>query len=201
MLIIEGPDLAGKTTLAKALCERPLLRDAGYVYQHLSRLPSGFQAVQYLQMAAPMTVRDRFHMSEPCYSYARGDKPRLTLEEYRYVDGALRSLGAVTVVVLPSEELIAERYVTRAVLEMYPLDKVLRAREAFENMVTGRPICGRQWDPDFDLVVRCDNTLPFPDEGVQRAILDLYATRQSALSRFSKRRLFIGREHDRPTEF
>jgi len=155
MIIVEGTDLTGKTTLAKRLAER--LASDGYVYSHFTRLPSGFDYCgDYIARASRRIVQDRFHFSEWCYSAARGERESpLSAEKYRVVDGALRLLGAFTVVVITDPALLQERYEANKDREMFSLDVILRAQVTFEFHVETRSV-------DYDMVIRCDADHPWP---------------------------------------
>jgi hypothetical protein len=187
MLIIEGPDLVGKTTLAKAICREQSMQELGYVYQHMSRLPKGFRyPMQYEEMASRRTVRDRFHMSEVVYATVRGEVSPLNPERYRWVDGVLRALGAYTVVVLAHEDLIAQRYAARESVEMYPLAKVIESLHGFVEVTSpksGMKPCfaGKYYRMDYDYVIFCSESQPFPTEHQVKEITLAYLARQREL--------------------
>lgn len=65
-IIIEGPDGAGKTTLAKQLCS-----EAGYAYRHEGPPPASATALQHyagiLASLTEPTLLDRFHLGELVY--------------------------------------------------------------------------------------------------------------------------------------
>lgn len=169
MLIIEGTDLVGKTTLAQTLTKR--LAYSGYVYSHFTRLPRGFDYCwDYIARASRRVVQDRFHMSEWAYSQARDDpEPSpLSCEKYRVIDGYLRSIGAFTVVILAEESLIRSRLGRE---EMYDIDVILKAQNSFKYLTTTRAC-------DYDLVIKCDERNPWPDD---QRILSAYLARQEAI--------------------
>lgn len=186
MLILEGPDLVGKTTLANKLVKDQWMKSEGMVYRHLSRMPAGFRfPQQYGELVGRKTVYDRFHMSEPCYAYARGEQgSALDPEMYRLVDGWLRGLGAYIVVITADEELIRERYAKRAAEEMYPVDFVLKANQAFIEMVRAnkysRECVDVAYQPDFDLHIHLEKgRSEFVSDGQAQLILHYYKIRQS----------------------
>jgi len=163
MLIIEGADLVGKTTLAKALTKQ--LNELGWphVYQHLSRLPTCWREKtvgNYSRLMNAYAVRDRFHMSEPLYAAARGEEPMLSPGQYRSVDEEVKSHGGYIIVVTADPELIERRYAEHAAREMYSLDKVLEVNEGFVAMANGG------WDnyvnPLMDLHVHCTQAEQWP---------------------------------------
>jgi len=183
MLIIEGPDLVGKTTLAKRIAAMPQMQGEGMTYRHLSRLPEGFEFPwQYLTLASSRTIYDRFHMSEPVYATARGDQTDLCPEAYRIVDGHLAMLGAYTVVITAHSSLIKERFAGRAESEMYNLDIVLKANQLFSELVT-RDASSElvAYEPRFDAWFQCNGVTPFVDDEMVEHIVTSYLTRRARL--------------------
>lgn len=110
MLIIEGADRVGKTTLCHKLVEA--LAPAGpWMYRHFGPLPeSWYHPWDYFPHMSRHVVQDRFHLSEWVYRRAEGQtNPNLTFEKYRLVDAQLRLLGGVTVVITASQKIITDR--------------------------------------------------------------------------------------------
>lgn len=134
MLIIEGADLVGKTTLAKACLK--ILNDAGesHMMAHLSRPPKSFDGYRgYLDRLATCTVWDRFHLSELAYR-ACDDYPMCTTPlKYELVDAAIRQRGGYVVCVIGDNNVIADRY-AECSDDMYGLEHIKRVNEVFENM-------------------------------------------------------------------
>lgn len=189
MIILEGTDLVGKTTLAKRLVE--LLDDRGYIYRHLSRLPDAFDRYHgYARLMSRCVVHDRFHMSEVVYSYARGDRStKLCPETYRLVDAKLRLVPALTVVVTAADASLVARHRERAKDEMYDAELVLRANEAFKTIAQkGMFTYGdrRYNDMDVDVWLACTND--FPSEKHAMEILELYERRLTTWSEINGRR-------------
>lgn len=171
MLIIEGGDLVGKTTVCKKLCSYLYLQKGGYVYQHLSRLPSGFDRCKgYMALASRCSVRDRFHMSEIIYAKVRKENTALSPERYRLIDAHLRMLGAYTVVITAEEELIKARSRDD---EMYSMAQILRANEYFNTKLE----CWMDCDAHF----HCTVEKPFLTKQDLDHIIDAYARRQAVV--------------------
>lgn len=123
MIIIEGTDLLGKTTLAKKLCEN------GLNYQHFTRLSDDFHRFyDYLPFIKVNNVLDRFHMSEPAYIKARGDKLTTNTVWYSTLDRHILNACGFTVLMTAEPDLIRSRWGRE---EMYDLDTVLKANDAF----------------------------------------------------------------------
>ena len=176
MLIIEGSDLTGKTTLAKRLVEE--LKHEGYIYRHLSRLPDGFDRYWgYRDLACLRIVQDRFHMSEPVYARVRGDDTCLTPETYRLVDGMLRGMGALTVVLACQDDGLIENRWREG--EMYRISEVKYANDQYMAVVSGQFAPYSQMD--YDYVIMETHSSPFPTEQDIHNILQCYRARQNRL--------------------
>lgn len=175
MIIIEGADLLGKTTLAKRLVHL----HHGYVYAHFTRLDKKFDYVNgYIARASRRVVQDRFHMSEVVYSMARGEDPMVSEEEYRYVDGYLRRLGAYTVVVTASPEYYET--VLRCRMrseEMYDEKIMARANEFFVRAGNSE-LC----QMDVDLRIELSKDHPMIDDRDVAHITCEYRKRQSFIN-------------------
>lgn len=176
MLIVEGPDGVGKTTL----CKKLLKGLPGHVYAHFTRLPPGFDYHWgYADRASRRVVQDRFHMSELAYAKARGERPMLDRHGYQLIDARLRLLGAVTVVVTASAELVASRWDNS---QMYSLDATLAAAREYDRVLAECP-----W-VDVDVVLRCDQGDPYVTDHAADAVLELYLERQRAVDAVARRR-------------
>ena len=189
MLIVEGTDLVGKTTLCHRLLEQVRKTELGdgHVYRHFTRLPKGFRFPQdYLTHAHRRTVQDRFHMSEIAYAFARGqDCSPLCAEKYRVVDGYLRLLPAVTVVVAAKPEVLEARYqqhVAAGREEMYDILTVLNANQAFCYLMKGNFQFGDEtYSPDCDVTyyVEKEDQWPAEDAELVEKVVELYRNRQA----------------------
>lgn len=178
MLIIEGSDLTGKTTLAKTL----LKELKGFKYQHLSRLPDEFDRYwDYCRLVNPGIVQDRFHMSEPVYARVRGDETTLGPEQYRLIDAMLRCYGAFTVVLICEDDALLESRWREG--EMYDVSSVKRANNFYTRIVYGD--FSPYMQVDFDYVICETKARPFPTEQDVHNILKCYAMRQVLLEQIS----------------
>lgn len=110
MLIVEGSDRVGKTTLCQKLVK--YLGNSGpWMYRHFGPLPPGWtHPWDYFPAMSRHVVQDRFHLSEWAYRTAEGDtKLTFSSEMYRLVDARLRLLGSVTVVITADAKIIRQR--------------------------------------------------------------------------------------------
>jgi len=141
MIILEGADLVGKSTLAAKLCHK-----LSKPYEHLGPLPPDFHTYwSYMLLMKNEPVMDRFHWSEWAYSYARQDETRQSIYEKKLVEAALHELGAVSVLVRTNWDNIRARYDDK---EMYDIPTIQRAYAWFE-----------MHQSEFDVVI---NAQPYP---------------------------------------
>jgi thymidylate kinase len=192
MLIIEGSDLLGKTTLCKALVNSPQLRSQGYIYKHFTRLPHEFNYFWgYVQHAAKYSVQDRFHMSEIVYASTRYEQPQISPEMYRLVDGYLRSLGCFTVVLTADEEVFDERFHMNGQEQMYNLDQIKQANFIFAGIAQNcelTTVTNLFKNIDIDGHIHFTKENPWPGQRDLDNILTAYLRRQSILDLVHQRK-------------
>src|SRR5690606_11925576 len=100
MLLIEGPDMVGKTHFAHAVVDK--LRELGQpaAYMKFGMESRGRMSWPYLRhRICPWTVCDRMHWSESIYAVATGKMPSLTKEEFMRVDRQLEFVGGMVVLI------------------------------------------------------------------------------------------------------
>lgn len=197
MLILEGSDLVGKTTLAKQLTKRLWDARMPHVYSHFSRLPDAFDRYWgYVERASRDVVQDRYHMSEIAYGVGRGDLGRLgdntlTPERYRLVDAHIRAMGAYTVVLYSSEpQLLRDRYEREQAREMYDIDLVLRVNAWYEGVSDhlGRWVPSDAIQPyDMDVDWAIDVALMHDWPSLECSIVNRYLERRQACERYALR--------------
>ena len=133
ILILDGPNGCGRTTLAKKLAER-----YGYEYQKDARIEDrdlkGYQ--RYMKLACTVkqnTVQDRFHWSETVYPVLKKDgrKPLLTWQQ-QHIERILANRGALIIYCSASDEFIKRTYENRGetfiTFEQMPQEKALFAQ-------------------------------------------------------------------------
>jgi len=183
MLILEGPDLIGKTTLAQRLLKDTRLTSSGYVYGHLGLLPDGWELTQYLNLAQTWLVQDRFHLSEIVYRAMDGGETLFTPELFRLLEGALRLYGAFTVVITAEEDVLHNRWGQRPE-ELISLTQIKRLNRLYLDVMTDGGEMG-PWRADVDLHVHLTSEHPYVTEQQVNFILERYRLRMAALSQFN----------------
>lgn len=176
MLIVEGTDLVGKTTLCQKLVKRLNTQIGGYQYQHFTRLPEGWDYYwSYVNRMSRRIVQDRFHDSEPAYCYGRGEPCVFDglagACQYVLVEAKLALLGAVKVVVTCDDNELARRFEKKGD-DMYGLNVIVGANHWFEQNLDR-----------FHHHFHCDGPESYPDDLFIDEVVKHYMIRQNALDR------------------
>jgi thymidylate kinase len=108
MLIIEGTDKLGKTTLCKTL-QKKIMDTCGedVPYTHYGVRPRNFDFYNdYSKRIQPWTIADRFHYSEYAYEKAQGKEPRYSQEVLEMLCGEVLSVGGFVVLLISSTDFL-----------------------------------------------------------------------------------------------
>lgn len=137
MLIIEGPDLVGKTTLAhKIVKQMQALHDRPTVYQHFSRLPKSWDHYRhYIPYITPRTVMDRFIISELVYGKVCRNTQSIDAETLRLLEARLAMVGSMTIVITSTPDFLARQWRDRKREEMYELEHVIAVNEEYTRVL------------------------------------------------------------------
>lgn len=157
MIIIEGPDAVGKTTLAHTLVKR-INKLEGHTlpparYAHLGILPSRWRFVDdYLPLLQRTSVQDRLYMSEIAYQVALDRPVRIDPIDYRFLDVRARGVGCVHVVVTcASDHDLRDRYAEslKHVSQAFDVSRVVAANDAYVSLLSGH--LSHEYVPDVDV--------------------------------------------------
>jgi thymidylate kinase len=130
MVILEGADLVGKTTLQRMLLDEPWFQENGYTPDHFGMLPDTFDFCHgYIDRASQRAVMDRFHVSERVYSDALR-KRRMSHLDFRLVEAHLAQLGSLVVFLIQDDETIRRRAEARE--EPFSIDEILKVNYYFD---------------------------------------------------------------------
>lgn len=187
MLIIEGCDLAGKTTLARE-CVKVLSgqHELPMMYGHLDKPPQRWDKYwDYRSLVCRHTVMDRFHMSHIAYRAVDGEPHDLTPLTYAMVDAEITLQGGMVVLVLPIHATLRERWERKNRDEMYGLEHVVRVNDVFWNMSGGK--FGENYKMKVDKLVYPEDTMKSFDTVVKQ-ICEQYASQQREHDRIHQRR-------------
>lgn len=174
MIIVEGSDLVGKTTLCQAL----LAKDSRLTYKHYTKPPANFHRFfGYLPDMKANMLLDRFFMSEPVYRYAEATNkvPAENRMEPAWTIALCReaiNVGSLTIVLTADEELIRQRFLLTQLegrKEMYDLNAILKANELFHHIAEHGHIGAYTFHVDLwrHLTVESDTLLNSEIEGIR----------------------------------
>lgn len=168
LILIEGPDGAGKSTLATALRQQLILEGAApgditVLKKGPPTSPDGF--TEYLIPLAGYrpgrgkhVICDRWHVGELVYPTIFGRQPVLDETQFRYIDLFLKSRGAVLVPVNATTPVLLDRVLKRGsnetIHEVTAGQKMLNAA-ILESTLPGRFETVRT-DSDTPLVAQVD---------------------------------------------
>lgn len=151
MLIIEGADLVGKTTLQKECVRLLNLRGLPHMPMHLTRPPANFDYYRgYLQLISRDTVWDRFHLSSLAYRQCDDHECSMTPLKYSLVDAKIRQMPGFIVLIVGEEKTIRQRFQSRGDT-MYSVEHIVSVNRAFERMIVTRDVSVRGRDYRFDV--------------------------------------------------
>lgn len=142
LVILEGPDGAGKTTLAEMICQearKPATARNVLIRNHGAYPGMLNVAGQYLasieaatEMRAPLVVMDRSWISEPIYGAAmRGGANRIKQLDAQYLEMKAREAGALLVFCLPPFEQCRRAWESRRTIEY--VGDVDRLRQVYDG--------------------------------------------------------------------
>lgn len=140
VIILEGPDGAGKTHLAARL----MLRD--YAYRHEGPTPAGVDTMRYYgQLLIDAlaedrnVVFDRFHLGAYVYGPIHRKRVELTPDELTVFDRLVLSRAVRLIVALPPWSVIVQNWRVRRKNEMIQTERCLaRVYAAFANLAEKR---------------------------------------------------------------
>jgi len=128
MIVLEGSDCVGKTTLADILC-----RQFALTYMHMGPPDAGFDHLgTYVRGYQPDRLWDRYHLGALVYGWALGKSDPAPLDELAVVRTWLRKKGALVVVVTADADAIAARW--KPEREAYKLETAQLANDAYKRL-------------------------------------------------------------------
>ncbi len=130
MLVIEGADLVGKTTLAMELIRRGTQYGPA-VYRKLGLLPGHWNyKSDYINMMSPLVVIDRFYLSELIYGRVCRNYTPLTDKIVAELNDYLGLVGGLTLIITADNAVLDEQYVKRGD-DMYKLNQIKEVNAAY----------------------------------------------------------------------
>lgn len=144
IVVIEGPDGAGKTTLAHAVIEAA--RAKGYEAEYTHSGPPGpdpltdYENVIY-GSGEILAVVDRLHWGEMVYGVTRRDRPKIDLYDFVSLDTSVERHGGVVALVTPHWSMCASAILKRGEqLDEEQLRSELDKFEYLAKLVQGKHV-------------------------------------------------------------
>lgn len=133
LIILEGPDCAGKSTLAQQILRYLTVKYPRDTVELIHRgPPTGHPLDEYVVPLLDYRpnnrhhiICDRWHLGEWVYPIATGRKTHMDLSVLNYVELFLASKGALTVILNPGVDVVMTRYRQRG--DALQSDDVIRA--------------------------------------------------------------------------
>lgn len=135
LIIVEGPDLAGKTTLVKKLARElssAQVLHRGPPTQHVL-LEYEPDIERYSAKADEHIICDRWHIGELIYGPLMRGSAQLTEPMRRHISMLLASRGAFTVYITPSDIELKRRYLAQGD-DFVNLEQLLTVAQAYRHM-------------------------------------------------------------------
>ena len=134
MLIIEGSDCLGKTTVAKKIVNKMMEKGYPTIYSHMGRpneqLFDFF--LDYKKMINPYAVQDRFHLGGLAYHHNK-----ITPQKLQIINSWIRSVGGMIVVLYAEDEQwYKQRLENDERGNLLPIVKMLDGNAFFRNFST-----------------------------------------------------------------
>lgn len=132
MVVIEGADHVGKTTIAKRLASY-----LGFRYRHLSKPEEDFNFFKgFFDLSSPKTVWDRFHLGQLVYGRRLGYHDYLHQSMMDQLVMDLRNQQVFTLIVVDDEERLKLRLKEKAKKsgEMFSDEEILIANREFRTL-------------------------------------------------------------------
>lgn len=169
MIIVEGSDKVGKSTLCKKLAEKLGTR----VYPW-GLLPDDFDFFWgYTDRMEMGAVWDRGWLSEIAYTSVLKRKVRFTYDHQAMANTAALLYGVVHVVVVAAPMMLMKRLL-REPDDKFDGATVLVVNDWFEKNYRSHPC---------DVVISCTEDHPFPDDLAISTILDKYRRKEAILKK------------------
>ena len=185
MLIIEGSDLVGKTTLIKEICEQASERGFPMIPQHFGLLPDNWDFEKdYHDYVSKRTVMDRFVLSEVVYGetlrYGSRITPRMWQRLHSYNvcgPGPGYDLESSMTVIIAAESVFFKQHVHKQMqerVEVFKEEQICEVNDAFLDIIA-RHHFGK-FDIYYDIahIVTGNRDFPSSDPAFVSEIVETY---------------------------
>ena len=190
MLLIEGPDMVGKTTLAHAIVAELAKRGKPASYMKFGMESRGKMSYEYLKNRInPWTVCDRMHWSESIYAIATGEVPSLSGTAMAAVERRMDQIAGMLVVLIggiPDYAQFTKGIHTRG--EDFNIETCVTVNSMYREVCdTGKLACSsglisiEKPDITFEVKYNRHGNVEFVPGGFVSAVVSRYIEKQSEL--------------------
>lgn len=167
MIILEGSDQVGKTTLMNDL----LKFFPDFESRHLSKLPKTWNSPKdYLHLMTEKIIWDRFHISEPIYAKIRGESSMATPEDFEVIHKQEEKLLVVVITTEPCD--LEKRLIAnKGREEMYSNANILKANKMYIRYMQGDSSYPLHWNTHW---IHCSGGKLFPSSSDIQNIRSLH---------------------------
>lgn len=152
LIVLEGPDCAGKSTLAGELCK------LGYQVQHNGPPPPWKDLTDFymsqLQTAEQKTVFDRLHLGEYVYGPILRNRRGISIGSVIEINNYIESHNGVVVLCIPPWENVLDEWIKRQ--ESEHIKKFDQLKESYYGFIqlADRPYWSRSLITTYDYTKR-----------------------------------------------
>jgi hypothetical protein len=178
MLLIEGSDQTGKTTLAQKLvaraAEHPHHHGFATYYSHMTRPPADWDyTTDYVLRAQPFAIQDRFHLGGIVYGDIIRGGTKITPESLRWIEAHMALQGSFVVVLRATDDVMVKRLAAQPAdrKEMYNPEYILKANIGFSTLIEGTHA---SLQPHIDMVFTAEAVDEYPTDKDVDAILEAW---------------------------
>lgn len=191
MIIFEGTDCSGKTTLAQRVASILAARNGLHQFKRYGFLPNEWDySTNYMADIQASTVLDRFTTSEIVYGtlFRGGPNPKFTSLNQAVIARELQWLCAVTVHMSPPVEVIVERLSKRGD-PSFNKDQIVAAHKLFDDVI------GNEFFSRYDNTV-LRKMIDFPKEELDAVAESIIATQHAVVDEYEQLFLAVGQQDD-----
>lgn len=140
LIIIEGADCTGKSTLARAIMETDVENGMTYITKGPPTYKNPVQEYlwplsRYVPGDGFHYVCDRWHIGEMIYPEVFNRETTMNKEHFKIIDGVLRNLGAFVIHLHPGWDTVKERYEKRGDKRITNIDQLWKSYDLFDTFM------------------------------------------------------------------
>ena len=171
MLVIEGADCVGKSTLVKKLAKIFKNKGLSVTQSHLGAEASQWTVGDYVKCIQRWHIQDRFHLSERAYGEVFRNGPKLSENEIKLLTAKIKELGGIVLVITTGaglyNRLLSKYHSTRPEMydDFYALDRV---NTIYKNM------SNKMYTNKFYITCDEQGTIHWPSDSLLEDLARMY---------------------------